>query len=151
MNTPQRPQKAFLTVTMLTVLAVTTVFIAYAAILATYLGGNVIVTQPGGSIQYTQDNTSNSSWTGTLSIVNGTTWYARINITDSGSQTVDLYWRLIKDSVDQGIKVTTSNYVLLTGTNTIYASTNGLFAGMYNWGQDTGTAATYQVKVEVDG
>jgi len=151
MNTPQKPQKAFMTVTMLTVLAVATVFIAYAAILATYLGSNVTVTQPGGSIQYTKINTSNSSWTSTLSIVNGTTWYTRINITDSGSQTVTLYWRLIKDSVDQGIKVTTSNYALLAGTNTIYASTTGLFAGMYNFGQDTGTAGTYQVKVEVNG
>jgi len=151
MSATQRPQRTFLGVTMITVIAITTVFLAYAAILATYTGGNVVVNQPGGDIQYNLSNTSNSTWTNTLTVFNGTAWYARINITNSGAQTVGLDWHLIMNSADQGIKVTTSNYQLSGGTNTIYATTDGLFANNYNWGQDTGTGGTYNVRVVVNG
>lgn len=151
MNATPKPKRTFVAVTLVTVMAVTTVFLVYAAILATYIGGNVTVTEPGGSIQYTKINTSNSSWTSTIDVINGTSWYTRINITNSGAQTVTLNWRLLKNAVDQGIKVTTSNYALSAGTNTIYASTTGLFAGMYDWKPDTATSGTYQVKVEVNG
>jgi len=151
MNAAPKPKRTFVAVTLVTVIAVTTVFLVYAAILATYIGGNVTVTEPGGSIQYTKTNTSNSSWTDTISVINGTSWYARINITNSGAQTVTLYWRLLKGGVDQGVKVTTLNYGLSAGTNTVYGSTTGLFAGMYDWKPDTATSGTYQVKVEVEG
>ena len=62
-----------MTVTMITVIAVTTVFIVYAAILGTYPGGNVSVQGMGGEIYYQQQGVS--TWAATLNIANGTSWY----------------------------------------------------------------------------
>jgi len=150
MNTTRRPQSAFLAVTLITVIAVTTVFMVYAAILATYYGSNVTVSQPGGAVEYNLSNTSNSSWTGSLSIINGTAWYARINITNTGSQAVTLRWILQLSGVDQSNPVNTT-ITLSGGTRTVYATGTGVFSSNYNWGQLTSTGGTYRVKVEVNG
>jgi hypothetical protein len=64
MSATQKPQRTFLAVTLLTVIAVTTVFMVYAALLATYTGTTVEVRETGGTMEYT---TNNSTWYGTLS------------------------------------------------------------------------------------
>jgi len=151
MNARNTSQRAFLAVTMMTVLAVTTVFMVYAVLLASYQGGLVTIEGVGGSIEYSLDNSTN--WGGTLSQGAGAQWYARIAITNSPTQDVIVTWTL--HNVTSGLDVTTdftdSNTISLTPSTTeIYASLNGLSAGNHNWGEHTTTEATYRIDAEIN-
>jgi len=154
MNAIQKPQRAFLTVTLLTVLAVATVFMVYAAVLMTLFGTTVTVSETGGSMQYNLSNTSNSTWASSLSTINnGTAWYARINITGAAQQAVTINWVLQKDVsgwTDQSIPVNTT-ITLAVGDNTIYATSTGVFSSNYNWGLLTTSGGSYRVKAVVNG
>jgi len=154
MNATRKSQRTFLTVTCITVVAVTTVFLVYAAVLLTLTGTTVTVNEGGGSVQYNLSNTSNATWVGPLSpMVNGTYWYARINITNAAAQAVTIDWTLQNYTtswVDVSTPVTTT-IALTTGDNTIYATTNGLFTGNYNWGTLTTDGGSYRVKATVNG
>jgi len=154
MNAIQKPQRAFLTVTLLTVLAVATVFMVYAAVLMTLFGTTVTVSETGGSMQYNKNNTSNSTWASSLSTINnGTAWYARINITGAAQQAVTINWVLQKDIsgwTDQSIPVNTT-ITLAVGDNTIYATSTGVFSSNYNWGQLTTSGGSYRVKAVING
>ena len=155
MNASRKSQRTFLTVTSLTVLAVTTVFLVYAAVLLTLTGTTVDVNQGGGSLQYTLDNASNDTWVGSLpSIINGTAWYARINITTTtASQQVTINWALQKDVsgwTTQSIPVNTTT-TLAAGDNTIYATETGVFASNNNWGLLTTSGGSYRVQATVNG
>ena len=154
MNATRKSQKSFLAVTCITVVALTTVFLVYAAVLLTLTGTTVTVNEGGGSVQYNLNNTSNSTWVGTLSpMVNGTYWYARINITNAAAQAVTIDWTLQEGPgtwVDLSTPVTTT-IALTTGDNTIYATTNGNFTGNYNWGTLTTIGGSYRVKATVNG
>jgi hypothetical protein len=154
MNATQRPQRAFLTVTLLTVIAVSTVFMVYAAVLMTLLGTTVTVSETGGLMQYNRSNTSNSTWVSSLpTINNGSTWYARINITGSAQQAVTINWVLQQNTgswIDLSTPVTTS-ITLAVGDNTVYATSTGVFSGNYNWGLLTTTGGSYRVKAVVNG
>ena len=154
MNATRKNQKTFLAVTSITVLAVTMVFVVYAAVLLTLTGSNVVVNEGGGSLQYTLDGASNSSWSSSLSpMVNGTYWYARINITNAAAQTVTVDWTLQNNTgtwVDVSTPVTTT-ITLATGDNTVYATATGVYTGNYNWGLLTTSGGTYRVKATVNG
>jgi len=154
MNATRKSQRTFLTVTCITVVAVTTVFLVYAAVLLTLTGTTVTVNEGGGSVQYNLSNTSNNTWVGTLSpMVNGTYWYARINITNAAAQAVTIDWTLQENTgswVDVSTPVTTT-IALTTGDNTVYATTNGLFTGNYNFGLLTTSGGSYRVKATVNG
>jgi len=154
MNTTPKPQRAFLTVTLLTVIAVSTVFMVYAAVLMTLFGTTVTVNQTGGSMQYNLSNTSNSTWVSSLSSINnGTAWYARINVTGAAQQAVTIDWVLQQYTVswaDVSTPVTTI-ITLAVGDNTVYATTTGVFSGNYNWGTLTTTGGSYRVKAVVNG
>lgn len=98
MNTTQKSQRTFMTVTMITVIAVTTVFIVYAAILGTYPGGDVSIQTMQGTIYYKGEGST--TWATTLSVGNGTAWYARLNVTTNvPSQTVNVTWTLEYNNV----------------------------------------------------
>jgi len=154
MNVTQRPQRAFLTVTLITVLAVTMVFMVYAALLATYTGNVVQVQEPGGgSIEYNLESNNNSTWTTSFgtSISNGTSWWARLNITDPAPQTVTVQWILVKNSVE-GVNPLNSTVTLQSGvTNTIYVTLDGKYSGNYDWRSDTLTGGDYQVRAKIYG
>lgn len=154
MSTTQKSQKTFMTVTLITVIAVSTVFIVYAAVLLTLTGTTVTVTEGGGSLQYTLNGASNSSWVSSLpSIINGTVWYARINITGASAQAVTIDWTLQENTgtwVDVSTPVTTT-MTLVAGDNTVYATTNGLFSSNYNWGSLTTGGGSYRVRATVNG
>lgn len=154
MNTTRKPQRAFLAVTLMTVLALTAVFMVYAALLATFTGSTVTVTQPGGSIEYNKYGTSNATWQSTLDIVIGTAWYARLNITNSGAQAVTIKWILLKNDV-YNANPRNSTITLATGSNTLYATDNGKCVGNatsnYDWGQLTTAEDIYKVKAEIYG
>jgi len=151
MNARNTSQRAFLAVTMMTVLAVTTVFMVYAVLLASYQGGLVTIEGVGGSIEYSLDNSTN--WGGTLSQGAGAQWYARIAITNSPTQDVIVTWTLY--NVTGASPVTTdftdSNTISLTPLTThIYASLNGLSPGNHNWGDHTTTEATYRIDAVIN-
>lgn len=154
MNASRKSQRTFLTVTSLTVLAVTTVFLVYAAVLLTLTGTTVTINEGGGSLQYNLDNASNATWASSLpSIINGTAWYARINITNAASQQVTINWALQKDLTGWttiSIPVNTT-VTLAAGANTIYATDTGVFSGNYNWGSLTGSGGSYRVQATVNG
>jgi len=154
MNATRKSQRTFLTVTFLTVLAVTTVFLVYAAVLLTLTGTTVTVNEGGGSVQYNLSNTSNATWVSSLSpMVNGTYWYARINITNAAAQAVTVNWTLQEYTtgwVDLSTPVNTT-ITLSAGDNTIYATTTGVFTSNYNWGGLTASGGSYRVKATVNG
>ncbi len=154
MSTTQKSQKTFITVTLITVIAVSTVFIVYAAVLLTLTGTTVNVTEGGGSLQYTLDSASNSTWVSSLpSIINGTQWFARINITGASVQDVSIDWTLQENTgswVDVSTPVTTT-MTLAAGDNTVYATANGLFTGNYDWGSLTTGGGSYRVRATVNG
>ncbi len=155
MNAKQKPRKSFLAVTLITVIAVTAVFLAYAALLATYTGPTVTIMEPGGIVEYSLNQTK---WvTNDFTINNGTDWYSRLLITGSTEQMVNITWILQRDTgtwtnVTGGI-VSTQNYNLTTSTNTIYATTDGTGpTGNFNWGTLTtasGTSDPYRVQTRV--
>ena len=155
MNATRKSQNTFLTVTLLTVLAVTTVFLVYAAVLLTLTGNTVTITEGGGSLQYTLDGASNSSWVFTLpSIINGTVWYARIDITGASVQDVTIDWTLQEYIVTTWTDIGTPTQTTMTlaaGDNTVYATTDGMFAGNRNWGLGTTSGGSYRVKATVNG
>lgn len=154
MNGTKKSQRTFLTVTSITVVALTTVFLVYAAVLLTLTGTTVTVNQGGGLVEYNLSNTSNNTWVSTLPpMVNGTYWYARINITNAAAQAVTIDWTLQEYTTSWGDvgTPTQTTITLATGANTIYATTNGLFAGNRNWGLDTTAGGSYRVKATVNG
>ncbi|HKZ94378.1 MAG TPA: hypothetical protein VJ249_07350 [Candidatus Bathyarchaeia archaeon] len=154
MSATKKSQRTFLTVTLLTVMAVTTVFVVYAAVLLTLTGTTVTVIQEGGSVEYNLDNASNSSWVGSLPSINtGTEWYARINITNAAAQDVTVNWTL-EQNTGSWVPVSTpvnTTITLSAGDNTIYATATGVFTGNYNWGGLTTSDGSYRVKATVNG
>jgi len=151
MNTTQKSQRTFMTVTMITVVAVSTVFIVYAAVLLTLTGTTVTVTEGGGLVEYSLDG---STWSTTLSpMINGTDWYARITITGASVQDVIIDWTLQVDTppwTDTG-SPTQTTMTLAAGSNTIYATADGLATGNRNWGLDTTSGGSYRVEATVNG
>jgi len=154
MSTRPKTQRAFLTVTVITVIAVTSVFLVYAAVLSTLYGSTVTVNQTGGSVEYNLSNTSNATWVSSLSAFNnGTNWYARMNITGAAAQAVTINWVIEKNTgtwTQQAIPVNTT-ITLAAGSNTIYATTTGVFSGNYNWGLQTLVSGSYRIKTVVNG
>lgn len=147
--TEKRSQKGFIAVTLITVLAITLVFVAYAAILGTISGGNVAIVAVAGSIGYSTTNTTGSFQSSLSNYPIGDPWYAQLNTSAGGySGAVTIYWTLEK-TPGTWTNVTTQQYSFtLDGTaQTIYASTSGAITGNYNWGQNTTTADTYRITV----
>jgi hypothetical protein len=149
--TIRKPQRTFLAVTALTVIAVTTVFIVYAATLMTLFGSQITVTDTSGSnVEY---STNGSTWSNSIGPINpNQTWYAKINILNAAGQSgVAVQWTLQKNSVDQNSPVTTSGLTLATGTNVVYASSTNSTGDLFDWGTLTTTAGSYRVKATVTG
>jgi len=159
MNARQKPQRTFLAVTLLTVLAVTTVFLVYAALLATYTGGNVTISLSGGSIQYSLPPKDPGSWGATLAQSNGSEWYARVSMTNPPTQTVTVKWTLQKqvsgswsNPPTNTTQFTSNSFDLTPSSTEIYAFQSGsnTITNNYNWGQHTTTDGTYRVVAEIN-
>jgi hypothetical protein len=143
----QKSQKGFVAVTLITLLAIALVIVVYATLLGTFTGGNVQVVAVQGTVYYSLDNST--GWATSISDHPITDpWYARFNVTGTGySGSVTITWDL-HNSTAIVHSVTTSFY--LSGSpQAIYASSNGLQAANYNWGQNTAVAATYYIVVTV--
>jgi len=155
MSANKKSQRTFMTVTMITVIAVTTVFIVYAAILGTYPGGEVSIQTMQGTIYYQGEGSS--TWATTLSVGNGTDWYARLNVTTNvPSQTINVTWTLELNNAGAwetvGGTSAPETQITLTGVATaIYATVDGTDSGNYNWSTHTLTLdQIYRVKAVVE-
>jgi len=158
MSEKRKPQRAFLTVTLMTVLAVTMVFMVYAALLASYTGSDVIISSMGGSVEYSLSNAD--PWTtSSISQGEGAQWYTRIYLTTPPSQDVTANFVLQKQvgtdwtttPPTNVTSFTTNTITLTTSTHEIYACSDGFtVANNLNWGPDTTTAGTYRIVAEIN-
>jgi hypothetical protein len=144
-----KSQRSFVAVTLITLLALAMVLIVYATILGTFTGGNVEVVSIQGDVYYSLDNST--GWALTLSnLPVNDPWYARFNVTstDGYSGGVQVTWNLHKGG--SSFHNVTSSFTLSGSAEAIYASSNGLQAANYDWGQNSTAADTYYVEVTVD-
>ena len=159
MTNGKKSRKLLLIATVLTIAALASVLVVYASVtLFTTTGGPVTVLGvTSGQIEFATSNTGTPTWSTALS-VSGTSWYAEIVI-GSGSTykgPVTISWQLqsyetgswVNDGSPVVTGVTTS--VSLTGgTQTIYASPDGLLSDATNWNTVDSTATTYQIVATV--
>ena len=159
MNATYKPRKAFLAVTILTVLAVTTVFMVYAALLASYTGSDVTIQSMGGSIEYSLTKDPGSWGTGAISQSEGAEWYARVNLASPPSQEATVKFILQKQvgtdwtttPPTNETNFTTNTITLTPSTTLVYACSDGFtIANNYNWGQDTTTFGKYRIVAEIN-
>jgi len=159
MSTSRKSQKTFLTVTMITVVAITTVFLVYAALLTSYTGSDVVISTMGGSIEYSLTKDPGSWGTSSISQGEGAEWYSRIHLTTPPTQTVTVKWTLQKqnggswtDAPTNVTQFTSPQISLTTSTYYVYAfqSGNNEITNNYNWGQGTTTAGTYRIVTEIN-
>jgi hypothetical protein len=138
MSATQKPQRAFLAVTLITVIAVTLVFMVYAVLLKSLLGGLVTITPIDGQIKYA--TSTGGTWGTTLTQGAGTQWYTMIDgMTGNPNEQVKVTWTL--ETSPDGVTDWTHQQTLYTwmtlttSTTEIYASSsNGTITGIYNWG-----------------
>lgn len=144
----RRSQRSFVIVTLMTVVSVATVLIAYAAFLGTINStGYVNVGGVGGSVYYSETNTATeSAWTNNLNISStSTAWYAKMNTTSGGYVGLTEFSWQLRQSTDGGSTwsdvgtATTFDFSLDGTVQTIYATADGTFgAGNRDWSLTAG-------------
>lgn len=155
MSATQKPQRAFLAVTMITVVAVAAILMVYAVTLSTITGGTVTVSSIQGTIYYSETNSTSAAWTTSLGSGNtlgvGQEWYARLNITSSGySESVTIAWTLYFSNGTAVSGATQNTSVDLSGSpEAIYSSSDGDIASNKNWGTHTTSAGDYYLKAVI--
>ena len=156
MSAKQKSQRGFVAVTLITVLALALVIVVYASLLGTFPGGEVTVVTVNGDLKYCITNsTTPGDWALTLSnIANGTSWYVMFNKTSGGyTGLVNITWQLQNNTGSwvevSGAVVNTNNFNLNGAVGQeIYASTDGLQTGNYDWGTiETTEAGTYRIEM----
>jgi len=153
-------QRAFVGVTLTTLLGVASVLVVYATLLGTLTGGNVVVGGFGGSVYYSLSYVDTlPQWAGTLDVPNtSTSWYAKINTTAGGYTGKATIKFQLQKTTDGGVTWTDVNpATTITGfqldgnVQQIYASSNGTFAGTAtDWKSLATSAATYHIVVTVN-
>jgi hypothetical protein len=153
MGEKQKSQRGFVAVTLITVLAIATVLIVYAAILGTIPGGEVTVGGVGGSISYSSDN---STWASTLSVSGTSTpWYAKLTTTSGGYiGPVTISWQLTQKQTNGTYtnlgSTTSTSYTLNGAAQTIYVTSTGINLNNRDWSQTAGyTTGSYKVVATV--
>lgn len=154
MNLMNKSRKGFMTLTVLTVVSIALVMIAYAVTIGTFTGGEVTVLGTAtGTVKYSTDNSEGASWTTTLT-PGSSSWYTRLEIganTYNGPVTVS--WQLQQETApDTWTSVgnpTTTNIVLTGSAQNVYATTDGLITGNRDWKIDAVETGTYRVVATV--
>lgn len=139
---------------MLSVTAIATVAVT-AAWLGTFQGGEVTIGGVASStVTYSLDN---SAYSTTLQPAGASTpWYTRLEIsTGDYSGPVTITWQLEqKEGLSTWTPVSGANTttdVTLAGTQeNVYASSDGLSTGNYDWSGNVTAAGTYRVVATVD-
>ena len=155
MNKGKRSRKLLLITTALTIAALASVLVVYAAVqLFQVTGGNVtVVGGTSGTIEYATTHTGSPSWGTTLSPTGS--WYAELVLGSSSAYhgAVTVSWQLQTDAsgswADVGSPVVTTGVSLTGGAQTIYAATDGTLTNAYDWSA-IATGGTYQIIATVD-
>lgn len=156
MNIRSKSQRAFVGVTLTTVLSIAMVLLVYAATLANIPGGEVTVGGVTGNITYSTDNSA--GWGPTLTLpITADDWYAKFDTT--GGQYVGpvrITWTLFRkgslsDWTDAAnVTTTTTNIVLTSASQTIYATSDGSGPlSNHDWSAEATTTASYRVVVVI--
>lgn len=153
----EKSQRAFVGVTLTTVLGISFVILVYAALLGSVPGGNVVVGGLSFNVYYSLNNVETpSSWSATLNVDNTTIpWYAKMNTTTGGyAGEVTIEWKLEK-TIDGGgtwNKEGSSDnrtFTLNGAAQQIYDTTDGTYTGNRDWRLTATTSATYRVRVTI--
>ena len=97
LNQRTKSKKGLFAVTALTLIAVLSVLMVYAAIIYNFTGGEVVVGGAGSStITYSADNNEEGSWTSTLQSASvSDPWYSRLEVSAGDySGPVTITWKL---------------------------------------------------------
>lgn len=145
-----KAQREFVVVTLIALISIALIIAVYATLLGTFQGGNVGVVAVNGEVQYSLDNST--GWSTSISNLPITDpWYTRFNKTATGyTGNVTVTWELYNSSVVVHTVTTTSFSMNGSIVQQIYASSDGLQATNYNWGQNTSAADTYYVKATIN-
>ncbi len=154
MNERKTAQRGFVVVTLITLLAIATVMVIYATLLATIPGGEVLVGEDvGGNVYYSETNSTSASWTSTLNVAStSASWYARINFTSTYTGGVTITWNLQKMGATWANVTSQATTVVLDGggNQAVYASSDGLIAGNHDWSTDITQNGQYRIEVRVE-
>ncbi len=152
----KRSQRAFVGVTLTTVVGIAMILIVYAATLANIQGGEVTVGAGNltGSITYSTDNLA--GWGSTLGLPGiNDDWYAKF-VTTGGQYVgpVSIIWQLQQKQTDgtwtdMGSSTTTA-IALTSASQTIYATIDGSGpTGNRDWSLTATATTSYRVTVNV--
>jgi len=151
----KKSQKGFVAVTLITVLAIALVLLAYATLLSTFTGGEVVVGTVAGDVYYSTSNTTTGQWNATLKVANtSVSWYSRINFTSSYTGKINITWQLEKKGTDwanvTGANAKVITTIVLNGTmnQAVYASSNGLITTNHDWKTAIQTTGNGQYRVK---
>ena len=149
MKLVNKSRKGFMTLTLLTIVSIALVVVAYAAVtIGTFTGGDVTVLGTAtGNVRYSITNEEGASWTAALT-PGSASWYTRLEIgADTYTGPVTITWQLQQNTgswVDLGSPTTTS--ITLTGNaQNVYASTDGLITSNRDWKLTATETGTYRV------
>ena len=149
-----KSRKLLLISTVLTIIAIALVLSVYGALLGTFNGNSVTVTDfAQGAIQYSADG---STWSTSMTTFNATTghWYARFEVSSTTyTGTATITFTLQEQNTDgswssTGTPVTVSGYSL-TSTSIIYASSDGSSSSLHDFSGDISSGGTYRISVTV--
>lgn len=145
-----KAQRDFVIVTLIALISIALIIAVYATLLGTFQGGNVGVVAVNGEIQYSLDNST--GWSTSLSNLPITDpWYARFNKTATGyTGSVSITWELHNITAVVHTVTTTSFSMDGSIVQQMYASSDGLQAANYDWGQNTTVAGTYYVTATIN-
>ena len=144
-------KKAYLVAALLTVVALSSIVVAYAEVTV----GSVAPLQ--GTVRYSLDNAEAGTWNTTLT-PNGPSdaWYSRLELNSAGyNGLVTITWKLqqktgFSDWSDVPGAAISTSIVLSGNTQNAYATSNGSYgSGNHDWGQDITTSGTYRVVVTI--
>lgn len=153
MKLVKNSRKGFTTLTLLTIVSIALVVVAYAAVtIGTFTGGAVTVLgTTTGTVTYSSTNSTGATWTATLAPGAGS-WFTRLEISaNTYTGPVTVTWQLQKNTgtwTNVGATTVTS-MSLVAGAQTIYASTDGAITSNRDWSLTAIDAGTYQVVATV--
>ncbi|MCZ2809241.1 MAG: hypothetical protein O2V44_07805 [Candidatus Bathyarchaeota archaeon] len=154
MNERKTAQRGFVVVTLITLLAIATVIVIYATLIATIPGGEVLVGENvGGMVYYSETNSTSGSWSPTLNVASTSTpWYARINFTSTYTGKVTITWNLQKMNADWTNMTSETTTVVLDGlgNQAVYDSSNGQIAGNHDWSIPITQNGQYRIEARVE-
>ena len=155
MNNGKKSGKLLIVGTVLTIVALASVLVVFAAVLGTFNGNAVTVNDvASGTVKYSSDGTT--GWGTDMSAFNVTgSWYAKFELsTTSYPGPATVTWHLQKDTSGWANVGSVTTTVTLTGSSqTIFASDDGTSTGNltpnHDWGADISTGGSYRIVVTV--